>query len=113
MTHDTQELVARLRLQKHTDEMERHEVINACFESAYNHLIGDCREAADALTAQAEEIRALRERNAEMEAALRELLGILEIASVMPDAIQKVYVPKMDAPELSRARAALAGKGEA
>lgn len=40
--------------------------------------------------------------------AMHTLVGVLEIASVMPDAIHKVYVPRMDAPELVTARAALA-----
>lgn len=58
---DTRELVERLRRQKTTDEMERHEVINADFEGAYDLLVRDCREAADLITAQAEENRRLRE----------------------------------------------------
>jgi hypothetical protein len=36
------------------------------------------------------------------------LVGILEIASVLPTAIQKIYIPRMDAPELVSTRAALA-----
>lgn len=58
---DTRELVERLRRQKTTDEMERHEVINADFEGAYDLLVRDCREAADLIAAQAEENRRLRQ----------------------------------------------------
>ena len=47
------------------------------------------------------EVRALVE-------ATSALIGVLEIASVLPTAIQKIYTPRMDAPELVQARAALA-----
>lgn len=42
-----------------------------------------------------------------MRKALRHLLGVLEIAAVMPEAIQKVYIPRLDSPDLELARAAL------
>lgn len=73
MTHHdkARELVERLRRQKTTDEMERHEVINADFEGAYDLLVRDCRDAAGLITAQAEENRRLRE-------AIRQADDILE-----------------------------------
>lgn len=39
--------------------------------------------------------------------ALKSLLCCLEVASVLPDAVGKVYVPRFDAPELEYARAIL------
>lgn len=56
---------------------------------------------------QSECIKELRRQRDELLGALENLLGCLAIASVMPDAINKVYVPRMDAPELEQARAAI------
>lgn len=43
-------------------------------------------------------------------ASLRELIGMIEIAAVMPDAINKHLRVNWDDPALQRARAALAGE---
>jgi hypothetical protein len=54
------------------------------------------------------DLAAARQALAEARDVVRMLLGTLEIASVMPEAIGKVYVPRLDATELSRARDFLA-----
>lgn len=60
----------------------------------------------EAATGEAAEARAERYRK-----ALKELVGILEIAAVMPEAIHKQMFVSWDDPALERARAALRGEG--
>ena len=55
-------------------------------------------------------VRTLRQDLAAARAALRELIGMIEIAAVMPDAINKHMRVDWDDPVLQRARAALAGE---
>jgi len=49
----------------------------------------------------------LAARVAALEAGLRNLIGFLEIAAVMPDAIGKQLIAQWDGPELTAARALL------
>ena len=65
-------------------------------------LVDDAADAIDRLEA---------ERDAAL-AALRELIGILEVASVMPDAINKHMLIAWDDPALQRARAIAQGEGK-
>ena len=63
------------------------------------------RAALADIRAESAEARAER-----LAAALRELIGIIEIAAVVPDAIKKTLLIAWDDPALERARAALAGE---
>lgn len=79
-------------------EAERIAILNGA-----GAIVGNTAEAAGA-SIEAAEARAERYR-----AALAELVGLLEVAAVMPEAIDKRLFIAWDDPELNRARAALKG----
>lgn len=60
----------------------------------------------DSLYYTSSTLRELAEENALLKEIIRELLGQLELVSVMPEAIGKCYVPKIDADFMKRARRA-------
>lgn len=64
-----------------------------------------------ALRAPADEITSLRAERDRLREALSDLLGLWEIAAVMPETIGKPLVLPMDCDPLNRARAALSPAG--
>ena len=88
---------------KRYQKMDTNEAMLACRALEARYLQAVCADLPPTLSAAMglPEVRALVE-------ATSALIGVLEIASVLPTAIQKIYTPRMDAPELVQARAALA-----
>lgn len=83
-----------------------------------DHLVSDEQALLDCLSRDDDPARAdlpptlsaameLPEVKALVEATSA-LIGVLEIASVLSTATQRIYIPRMDAPELVQARATIA-----
>ncbi|SFX49306.1 hypothetical protein SAMN04244548_01229 [Paracoccus pantotrophus] len=116
--HDkARDTVEQLRLQRNTDEMERHEIINADFEGAYNWLIADCRAAADQLSACVERCERLEAEKAAIGHAVY-ILGetgkaeILRLSAIIEAIAHRHEDVSKAGGSVAYARAALSSTGE-